>query len=123
MKQEVIAGRLFAELMDLGIVNEDNEWEVYNRLMQAYSAGFDAGKKAHSFQKAIVQCTTEGKIIEIYESAAEASRKTGVDPSDIGRCAAGKRKAKTAGGFVWKFVNLKDSTASEKQIIESLQSK
>lgn len=40
---------------------------------------------------------------EIYYSAREAGRQTGVDRASISKCCNGKRK--TAGGYHWKYVN------------------
>ena len=45
----------------------------------------------------------DGELVEIYKSAREASRVTGVCRSSIVLCCNGK--IKTAGGFVWKYAN------------------
>lgn len=51
--------------------------------------------------KEIFQYDKTEKFIRKYESAKEASRQTRIDHANICRCAS--KKAKTAGGFIWKW--------------------
>lgn len=44
-----------------------------------------------------------GEIIEIYNSAKEAKRKTGINDTSIGRVCKGL--SKSAGGFFWKYID------------------
>ena len=53
------------------------------------------GKKIGQFDK-------NGNLIKIYESALEASKLTGISNTQIGKVCNGK--AKTAGKFIWKFI-------------------
>ena len=53
--------------------------------------------------KEIFQYDKNGRFIMRYESAKEASRKTGIDHANICRCASGKKYRKTAGGYSWKW--------------------
>ena len=56
--------------------------------------------KANS--KTVFQYTKDMEFAGKYTSQMEAERKTGVYASHISSCCTGKRK--TAGGFIWKFV-------------------
>jgi group I intron endonuclease len=52
--------------------------------------------------KPVEQWTRDGsRLIATFPSVKEASEKTGSSKSNIGKCA--NAKAKTAGGFVWKY--------------------
>ena len=51
--------------------------------------------------KPVIQYTTDGIQIAFFESAAEAYRVTGI--CKISEVCNGKRK--TAGGYVWKYLN------------------
>ena len=44
-----------------------------------------------------------GKIVNEYKSTVEAMQQTKVDRTNISKCCNGK--CKTAGGFIWKYVN------------------
>lgn len=57
-------------------------------------------------RKAVTQYSKEGVKIANYESAAEASRQTGVNASDIGATCLGKQKS--SGGFIWRFQEEKE---------------
>lgn len=52
--------------------------------------------------KEVKQLTKDGKLINIYESTAEASRQTGIKVKGIQKCARGE--CKTYGGFKWEYV-------------------
>ena len=45
-----------------------------------------------------------GCLIKIWDCIMDASRATGIDNSRIAKCAKGEYGCKTAGGFIWKFV-------------------
>ena len=62
-------------------------------------------------RKMVAQYDKSGDLIAIFESGAEAHRKTGVGGSQISQCCNGK--SKTAGGYIWKFYN-PDSELLEK---------
>lgn len=51
--------------------------------------------------KEVKQLTKNGKLINIYESTAEAERETGVKRKGIQNCARGE--CKTYGGYVWEY--------------------
>ena len=53
----------------------------------------------------VAQCEIDsGEIIKIWDSAAEASRVTGIDNSRILKCAKRQSGIKSAGGFDWKII-------------------
>lgn len=58
----------------------------------------------------IAQYTIFGEFMDIFDSTGEASRETHVAQSSICRCANGKLKS--AGGFIWKYVNKKEEQSS-----------
>jgi group I intron endonuclease len=63
-----------------------------------------------SFRKAITQYTRDGVLIKEYKSITEAVEQTGVDRTTISKVCRGDPRYKTAGGFVWKFVETKESS-------------
>ena len=58
----------------------------------------------------IARYTIFGEFMDIFDSTGEASRETYVAQSSICRCANGKLKS--AGGFIWKYVNKKEEQSS-----------
>lgn len=55
--------------------------------------------------KKVFQFDLVGNFVEEYPSIKDASKKTGVSFSMIGKCASPTDRVKTAGGFIWKFDN------------------
>lgn len=51
--------------------------------------------------KAVDQFSTSNTFLERFDSATSAASASGVRRQQISRCCLGK--AKTAGGFIWKF--------------------
>lgn len=64
-----------------------------------------AWKKGVEVSKKAVTQINRGVIIETFESISEASRKTGINLSNISQCCKGNRKA--AGGYSWIFEEVK----------------
>lgn len=54
------------------------------------------------YRAPINQYTKNGDFVNTYPTIAEASRQTGIHESGIGNCIKGR--AKSAGGYVWKFL-------------------
>lgn len=54
----------------------------------------------------VLQYTKDGQFVKEYSSAKEASRKTGINNSNIGYCCKGKYGFKTAGGYIWKYKDI-----------------
>ena len=62
-------------------------------------------EKPSSAPKAVVQKDLEtGEVIDLFNSVAEAERKTHISRKSISKAANGK--AKSAGGFGWEFVTI-----------------
>lgn len=57
------------------------------------------GKKS-TLKKAVVMLNSDGDILNMFESIAEAQKETGI--KHISECC--NKKIKTAGGYVWKYL-------------------
>lgn len=68
----------------------------------------------------VLQYTVKGKLVNEYISARQAYIETGIDASQIIYCCKGKRGYKTAKGFVWKYKNPNDNSASKKKPVIQL---
>ena len=62
--------------------------------------------------KPVCQISADGTTVAIYVSGREAARQTGVQQTNIVKCCLGK--AKTAGGYQWKYEN---DIAATKQLL------
>lgn len=51
------------------------------------------------------QLDKKGNLIKTFDSIAQASKETGIDDGTICKVAKGTCKNKTAGGYVWKYVD------------------
>ena len=122
MKQEKVAGKVLMEMLDRKIFDEMFDREVWYYLMMVFSAGFDEGRRFRANKKPVIQLSLTGDYINMFDSAAEAARSTGIQHSEIARCASGKKRdsgwgALTAGGFKWKYVNKeKDGKSDDSRI-------
>lgn len=65
----------------------------------SYSDSFN--KKLEKRKKKVLQFSLDGEFINFYESASEASRKTGISKTCITRCCRNERS--NSGGFLWKY--------------------
>jgi group I intron endonuclease len=65
------------------------------------------------YGRKVSQYTKEGQFIASFDSIIEASEKTNVTRGNIQHNTAGR--AKTAGGFIWKYEEPKDAPVIEKQ--------
>jgi len=124
MRQHVVASKIVAELWTLGLADEKDHELLHTYIMWAYAVGYDAGSKSRSNKKPVSQYDLDGHLIEIYESAAAASRATKIAHSDIAKCASGYKHPNytvhTAGGFRWIYVDLTDPDAFPKATIGRL---
>ena len=59
-----------------------------------------------SCSKPVKQYTLDMVFIKEYSSAAEASRQTGINKSHICSCCVGRYGFKTAGGYIWEYVDI-----------------
>ena len=62
---------------------------------------YDPRTALPNHRKKIIQYSLQGEFIAEYESAAEASRKTGIGRTAISLCATGKTKS--SGGYRWEY--------------------
>lgn len=51
----------------------------------------------------VLQFTKDGQFVAKYSNASEASRKTGIDSSQIAHCCRGNPHYKSAGEYIWKY--------------------
>lgn len=114
MKQDDVAGKILLELMELGVVAEENEFTVYTYLQQAYAAGFDRGRHQMRKRKPVAQYGTDGNLINIWESITEAGQALRISRGGISDVVNGKKI--TCGGYVWRLVNEQDPTSTEEKI-------
>ena len=77
--------------------NNDNPI-TKNKRIEAYTNNPLRSKQVYQYSK-------EGVLLATYPSLAEANRQTGVDDAAISKCCLGKYRYKSAGGFIWKYVN------------------
>lgn len=109
MKQDKVALLISNELMAREVINKDDFDLVFNYIAQAFGAGYNYGSTEKSNQVPVAQYSKIGRLVKIFDSAKQASRLTGADPTSISKCCKGK--IKTAGGFTWKYVNVKSDYA------------
>lgn len=58
--------------------------------------------------KPVLQFDIDGNFIQEYCSLKDAKNKTGICATSISNVAKGKRHYNTAGGFIWRFKNVKN---------------
>ena len=67
----------------------------------SYSSTIESNSIPDLRRKTVNQISLDGKIVACYESASEASRKTGISKTCISRCC--RREREQSGGFLWKY--------------------
>lgn len=55
-------------------------------------------------RKKVEQYDKNNNLLNIYTSIMEASKKTNIDRAHISACCKGKKKYKSAGGYIWRYV-------------------
>lgn len=60
-------------------------------------------KASEATKKPVIQLTLDGNFVSEFDSASEASRKTGIYDTSISRCCKGKQQS--AGNYLWKYKN------------------
>lgn len=86
--------------------NEIHSYKVLGKIPAKSRLG-KYGKESYN-HKIIHQMSDDGTILATYESRGEASRKTGISSGCIWMAMNGKRK--TAGGFKWKYADIKSKS-------------
>ena len=86
------------------IINEDGTNAVAEK-HEDKKVEVNKEEKPSFAPKAVVQKDLEtGEVIDLFNSVAEAERKTHISRKSISKAANGK--AKSAGGFGWEFVTI-----------------
>jgi len=67
----------------------------------SYNLSIPFNLKKDLRKKRVIQYSILGEQIAVYESVAEASRKSGISKSYIARVCRGERNS--SGGFIWKY--------------------
>jgi len=62
-----------------------------------------ANRFINTKKKPVIQMTKEGTVVDVWDCATTASKKLELPLSNISACCYGK--AKTCGGYTWRFVN------------------
>ena len=57
-----------------------------------------------NLSKPVFQKDKDGCLVNMFPSAAEASRQTGIPQSAIVRCCNGEKYYKSAGGYIWEYI-------------------
>ena len=89
-------------------IAENLEWctHSYNCNYGTRSNRQSKAMKNHaSLSIPVIKLTKEGVEIERYPSISEASRKNGINVSNIANCCKGKAGSNSAGGFKWEKVS------------------
>lgn len=83
---------------------QNNKLENLNLLSQKENLNWGTRnqKLSENRKKTVYQYTLDGELVNCYESTISVSDKTGYSQGNISNCCNGK--AKTAYGYVWKFV-------------------
>lgn len=85
-------------------INHTKGYSLDNIQLMTMSKNASKGQTETKSQwKKVEQYDLSGNLLDIYESAAHAERKTGIWASKIISCARGK--AKSAKGFIWKYAD------------------
>lgn len=76
------------------------EWVSYKK---NNSHGTRLERIAAKHRKPVIQMTIDGEIVKRYDSAAQASKITGIRFGNISSACYGRYGCKTAGGYRWRF--------------------
>lgn len=76
---------------------------TYYKRSYAQKNAWEVREKRYGHKKPVYQYTKDGEFLKEYPSAKEAAIETKTNYPSLSECLHGKNK--TAGGYVWKFVN------------------
>lgn len=72
-------------------------------------------KTKRPYRRPIGQYTLEGVLVKQFDSGMDAERETGINHSNIYSCL--KNNCRTAGGYIWKCIEVESKTETEKKPI------
>ena len=110
MQQKEVAGKILLELIESGIINENDQEIVHLYLRAAYASGWIEGKYQRGKRRSILQSDMNGKPIVVHMSIKEAANKLHLDVATIGRALRGVLQS--AGGFKWSYADVKNYDGS-----------
>ena len=103
MRQDVVAQRVLAELLELKVVQAKDEDIVWVYLHWVYAGGFDEGRMQYHKRRPVVQMDKiTGAPIRVFQSASIAARKYGLSKTGISKACLNANR--TAGGYIWKYL-------------------
>jgi group I intron endonuclease len=73
----------------------------YQWKYEKYDKIEDVSAKARNYKQKVIQKDKDGNVLQIYESASSASKKTGINSTSI-RCACNGSRI-SAGGYLWEY--------------------
>lgn len=68
----------------------------------SYSSTIESDSRFDLRRKTVNQISLDKDVVACYESASDASRKTGISKTCITRCCRGEREQ--SGGFLWEYI-------------------
>ncbi len=105
MRQEIVAQKVLGELVDLGLVREQDEDIFWAYLHCVWAAGYDEGRLQYTKRKPVVQLERDGVTpVKVWNSCVEAARFFSMNKTSISKAALGKTKSGISAGFRWKYV-------------------
>jgi group I intron endonuclease len=106
----------FKKALEEGRIGGGTSEEMKNKIKQSVNEYYKNGgiikhrvAMTNALGKQIKQFTKDNIFVKNFPSIKEASRETGVTVSNIQHSVSGR--AKTAGGYIWKFADEKDLKA------------
>lgn len=100
IKQKEYWSKLSSELKDELISNRIIKRNNTNHINTINNLKLGQGHNS----KRVGQYDLQNNLINIYESTIEASNKTSICLSSIGKVCRGVKKYITAGGYIWKYI-------------------
>jgi len=91
-------------------------------LDRMFQVGYEQARSDFSHQTPIGRYSKDGILLDVYPSIVFAANMYGVTRINIQKVARGKKGSRTAGGYIWKYVD--EATAKEnmwyKKLIEGV---
>jgi hypothetical protein len=103
MDQYRAVSKVLRDLIQFGLIKEDDRGQARLHLDRLYTAGYDEGRKEiHvNHTKKVIRCDKNGEELETYNTVIDAARKIKCGASGI--YSAISRKTMTKNGYRWKY--------------------